>query len=1102
MSSKRSQRNREWYSFRPDIERMFIKEGRRLEDIVAWLEEHGFHTTKSTLANKLNKAWKLRKRAPRGQAFEHWKATGKLFTSLQQNGDPTTGSLVCGNGQRMRIQNLERQIRRNVIETHLSNFGLTGGLQSHTGLSLTFRPPTPKQVEFHIRWPSNLPWLVSAVQKLQIRTDTYSQASGPVLHIFPPEAFNLTSDELSNARSRKQAVQNLASQIPEEEGDALRRAQVVLSDRTAEALAEALKLLVFKLSNGFIKLLGKLELKDLKIFNFLVYLLDHLGITKTPIKLPHEDFTMRAFRDTLYKGIFLSLWTASLDRFTQVQFDYNKFVELQSVKGYPVWMTPMMFILDTLSEDHGFSIVQYLFEHVDSSYGFPYRDVVNWSSLLLYASFSGRTSILEFLLSRYHIIPHQGHSTIHEFVNIRTERGITPLCAAAAKLNSTQTCQILLRNGATDKPEEDYFSSALCMARWRRCQDTIELLLHHNKAQGWNYVSPVASKHDDWPNPIEQFIWSMISEYQLHIDTSPPWYQMDLRSIVVKGQKHAGGRWRAFFFEAGAPLRPGDAAIAVFHGDWDLATGILKSDPTNVSQYLQASIDDWKTPNWETPDWETSVTLLEAALLSGSRSVAEKVFRLDPSQFSAGALCAATLEASTSKDDSLVRSLLNNRDKHSPLERNEACMAMTAIGIAAYKGSWKLLQLLKAHLPWSKQAIIPDHSTGQMVQETLENLPHTLSEFWHSDIEGDAQIFAFKSEMKIFNLFVNDHILMPSTLSLLIEEGMEHRIQSLVRLGYRVQAVPHEYIQPYGWSPLHQAIDKDNASLVQACLDLGLDINGCYQGTVGDPWGFDTAYTPLTYSILENRLEIANLLITNGACIHRIGNGWHGVTPLQAASRKIDLGMAMKLLQSGADPNYPGSYFYQERALEWAAFYGRLDMVALLLLSGTDTQSTGRLSYIQAARRAIRRGHKQVYELLRSHRPWDAADEELYDRKDLLYYRKLPDGVSNTTSYDEWKASLKSREGTSELIAGSEEVGRPASERFMDEDAPRSSALAEDAENAMGHPEGVWTGLDDQDLHEKAVVSQMGLVTDAYWGSSVIEGSTSTPTWEELEDRI
>ena len=952
---------------------------------------------------------------------------------------------------------------------------------------------------------------------------------------------------------------------------------------------------------------------------------------------------MRAFRDTLYKGIFQSMLTASLDRLSEVQFDYDKvcsavewllrsgqsanttmhtssgrlgnglnialclsmgklanilldhgvepmhdhgrwivfdqidlhplflavsclnvldeatatlerienyglphdnlkFDELHPVTMQPMSRTPMMFILDKLPEDHGFSIVQYLFEHVDSSNGVPYREVVNWSDLLVYASFSGRASILEFLLSRYHLIPHHGHSTIHEFVNLPTKSGITALCAAtASKLNSAQTCQILLQNGATVEPQETP----------SKFQHPLELLLHHYKARGRASRSFVVEYEQT--KDLKLFITSNVDLY--HPDhPSPSWNEIDLRSMVmeqghdippemvdiamglfdvgllslilesdpkIRGHnlpsiynipkpplgphywdylastetKSSRRDMARLLFKAGAPSSPGDAVLAAFHGDWDLVTRILESDPTNGSKDLQASIDDWENP----------VTILEAALLSGSRSVAEKVFALNPSQFSAGALCAATLEASTSNDNSMVRSLLNNRDKQYPMERSEACMAMTAIGIAAYKGSWELLQLLKAHLPWSKQAFIPDHST---IRWTLRNIPRKLLEFWHSGIEGDAQVFAFESEINIFNLFANDHILMLSTLSLLIEEGMEHRIQSLARLGYRVQVLPHEYIQPHGWSPLHQAIDTNSASLVQVCLDLGLDINGCYQGITSEDWQLSEVVnivnTPLAHSILKNKLEIANLLINNGACIHRIGNGWSGVTPLQAASRMVELGMAMKLLRLGADPNSPGSYMNPERALELAASCGRLDMVALLLLNGTDTQSTGRLSYIQAARRALDKGCTQVYELLRSHRPWDAADEEIFNSGSIMYFRPPPDGVSKTTTYDEWEASLESREGAPELSAGFEEVGSSGSEQFVDGDAPRSSALAEDAENAMdiSYPEGVWTGLDDQPSHEKATVSQKGLVTDAYWGPDVIEGSTSTLTWEELEARI
>ncbi|EFQ25837.1 ankyrin repeat protein [Colletotrichum graminicola M1.001] len=117
------------------------------------------------------------------------------------------------------------------------------------------------------------------------------------------------------------------------------------------------------------------------------------------------------------------------------------------------------------------------------------------------------------------------------------------------------------------------------------------------------------------------------------------------------------------------------------------------------------------------------------------------------------------------------------------------------------------------------------------------------------------------------------------------------------------------------------------------------------------------------------------------------------VTALQAASIKGYFGLVSKMLDLHADPNAPGADIFGRTALEGAAEHGRLDVVQLPLNSGAQTCGNGRHQYIRAIEFAFQEGHHAVVTLLKSHRPWTEADQEVLEDKTLFCHKQTPEGI-------------------------------------------------------------------------------------------------------------
>lgn len=409
----------------------------------------------------------------------------------------------------------------------------------------------------------------------------------------------------------------------------------------------------------------------------------------------------------------------------------------------------------------------------------------------------------------------------------------------------------------------------------------------------------------------------------------------------------------------------------------------------------------------EEPDSVTGITLLEAALLSGSRDVAHKALKLEPDRYDVGALCAASLTTSNTGDYTIIRALIENRPTRKQAHPEQKHKEMTAIGIAAYKGDWELFQLVRRHLPWSNQAIIPrlvDFTSAFELDPPLWEKQPLVRRFWNTGLIGSIQVFAVATASKIFDLFFDPGYPISSmALNRLVQLELHDQIATLSRRGYQAE---HIYSYAKTVSPLHAAVWQRDTCLIRACSGLGLDVNGferdhrCLLG-LGDQ-----KFSCLTLSICQEDWETANLLLVKGGDVNSPPHPDHGMTPLQAACIRGHIGMVMRLLKSGADPDAPGATWAGRTALEAAAEHGRLDIVNLLLRAGVKTDGVGRKQYISAVLFAHYQCHIQVQELLESHREWTEEDRALWNDPDLPYYSlSYPtssiDGLDGSDSFEQ-----------------------------------------------------------------------------------------------------
>ncbi|KAK8007352.1 Ent-kaur-16-ene synthase [Apiospora arundinis] len=1181
---RRREKDQIWESLRADIERMFIGERLGLNEIIAWLAKKDIHVTKNKLNYRLNRIWRLRTRAPRGQAKQLWRVAKQAQESKQEEEQDQSGtrigSIILPNHQRLKARDPARQIKRYNTETH--HVGMYVHLVISMARSAEVYYPSLDSSErrraacfnsiSNTGTGSNVHPMAQRLALVGLQYTATQEADTQLPRNTSRarlmELFGMPAGILAmNERLNHLFISKLASQIPEVEyGDASRRAQLVLSDRSEKALSEQMKLLLGRISNNLFD--ARMGLDE---FEFLLGLIERSGLSKTPLDIQGHDYTTKAVSDVLFQRAFGFLIQIESPR-VKIQYDATracrvliwllksrqdpnilipfyvgrrKTTGLQislalglsdlaialldhganpgGLKGqilspeyvpeelfnlHPIFLsfvtrqqtvtarlessgesllgeigllpfdfalqdsrfgvmdrdnragaslgnpTPLAFIFLRLQESCTASIVQYLFERTNSNGTPMYRSLVDWRELLIYASSAGNLSVLKLILSRQSDILKFRPSTMADFANWPNTWGITPLHAAAlAKRNSVEACKLLHEHGAIFGSDSEllhlacYFGTidtviylhqrgAMINNRCSRCSpfwrssglpqlnplQCTPLEFIFQRCEDWKYYSfedgaaicaYLIRKGAGVPLGLVEFAirTCSIELMSLALDTAVEivdLYQQTYgsplsrvlmpldTSLYPKRHTEEQTRDRVLMshrlLNYGARVEAGHAAMAAYHGDWALVKRIVDTDTDGVSKTFPYFPYDNDLFSFRLSDYPIGISLLETAILSGSQDVAKKAFELDPDQYSAGALCAATMMGSITGDFTIVGDLLKNRSRlESQVSKQQRCREMSAVGIAAWNGKWELLQLLKEQLSWSDKAFIPDN---EETWEVLKKNPYIkpsgpigsrnwtsgqpdFIRFWNEGRIGSIQLFAIKTEARIFDLFFNaTSTITPSTLEMMFMLDCHDRIPAVLRHANRTQLI-HSCEEDS--TPLGSAIVFADISLVRLLLDFGCEVNRLNEVH----WACDGITSPLTVAILEDKMEVANLLLDKHADVDiPTTSGNVAYTPLQAACQTGQIGMVMKLMMLGANPNLPSSSRFSNSPLKLAAEYGRLDIVHLLLaneVKKVETKGPGRWYYIEAVRIASKECHIQVEKLLRSHRVWTEEDWDLWN---------------------------------------------------------------------------------------------------------------------------
>ncbi|KAJ0421530.1 ankyrin repeat-containing domain protein [Aspergillus carlsbadensis] len=147
-----------------------------------------------------------------------------------------------------------------------------------------------------------------------------------------------------------------------------------------------------------------------------------------------------------------------------------------------------------------------------------------------------------------------------------------------------------------------------------------------------------------------------------------------------------------------------------------------------------------------------------------------------------------------------------------------------------------------------------------------------------------------------------------------------------------------------GFTPLQSAIAKGLTEIAQLLLDAGADVNA--------PAAPKCGRTALQAAVEAGNIQFVQLLLDAGA---------------DAAAKGGYLGIAMTLLEAGADVNEPPPADGGRTTLQEAAMNGRIDMVQLLLNAGIDRRGGKQLWFETAIELAREFGHFAIVDLLEKH---------------------------------------------------------------------------------------------------------------------------------------
>lgn len=123
----------------------------------------------------------------------------------------------------------------------------------------------------------------------------------------------------------------------------------------------------------------------------------------------------------------------------------------------------------------------------------------------------------------------------------------------------------------------------------------------------------------------------------------------------------------------------------------------------------------------------------------------------------------------------------------------------------------------------------------------------------------------------------------------------------------------------------------------------------------------EQGYTALAMAARWNRDSVVTQLLAAGADPNRNTRSRYSTTALMEASRDGRVAIARQLIAAGADVNRPDRH--GDHALNWAAYFGHADFVALMVEHGADLERTGQTDD-QPIEIALRERHAEVVRIL------------------------------------------------------------------------------------------------------------------------------------------
>ncbi|KAH9232068.1 hypothetical protein K456DRAFT_1784249, partial [Colletotrichum gloeosporioides 23] len=444
-----------------------------------------------------------------------------------------------------------------------------------------------------------------------------------------------------------------------------------------------------------------------------------------------------------------------------------------------------------------------------------------------------------------------------------------------------------------------------------------------------------------------------------------------------------GNTTNAFFLlAAGAEVVGGELVMAIWNHQFEIIEGLLEKGASLTDECTIFGAD----------------TVIEAAILSGNANLVRRVIAADKRSITGQALCASVWLSKATGDLTILKHLLTYK---SQLLASQDTWIGTAMCLAAELQCMEIPEIILSSgvhpqtswcFPPSCCDIIHDGlaSSGRSISDT--SIMRTYLN-WRRTLCACSKQLQTSPNRPIIDVAVYLHHM--DFLKLLVGYGYQPGPTNSLDVGFRpplsidILRFLHDIgIRMTERTLVHLIFNEAVVGeAIPWLLSVGVDINERSDDAkflARNCIGYWYPWTPLQTAVLRRDIGLIQQLIEYGADINEPPYAPLGSTSLQIAASCGFFGIARRLLELGADPNASGAESPRSRtAIETAAENGRLDIVQLLLNSGTETSGRGRRQFVRSVALAERRGHHAIVRLLKSHAGWTEADEDLLGQKDV-----------------------------------------------------------------------------------------------------------------------